>query len=221
MDKLVQEAQRCDFKTGDIELALAAGCVGRAAATEYLAYATMRARCPDISEVIEDPEGCRIPKEVDVLYAFGLELVQYAKKYEGDDGHDLLPSPQGIWAYARRWPEEPQALLTKQLIDACPSLVVSLGAQGKVGSQKTKDGWEVVMVDKPETRVIVMAKDLPCVVCGSKNCHDGNHVFAHAQLVDTFGNPPSMADLENFRRVRQSYSRAVGRPDYLPEGVEV
>lgn len=108
-----------DLKTRDIIRAVVAGCVGEAAATEFLAYKQLHESAPSIESILANPSTAAIPDRVDILYSLSVALTKQA-----ESSREVA---EKVAIYGSRWPDEPAALLKRKLVAKQP-LVASTPA---------------------------------------------------------------------------------------------
>jgi len=122
-DRLLQFMQAARFEVSDLRLPLVSGCVGKAAAVEFLAYVDMVDKAPTVDEVLLAPDDCRVPDDPAVLYAVTLHLVGCASSRE---------RAEAFCRYGQRWPRESAAYLMKLLADKEPAVVTTPAYQAWV-----------------------------------------------------------------------------------------
>jgi hypothetical protein len=64
----------------DLLLPIVAGCVGEGPAAEYIAFHRVYHELPDVKDILSDPEGARVPKEAQVLWALCGAITEAARK---------------------------------------------------------------------------------------------------------------------------------------------
>jgi hypothetical protein len=109
-DKLMQMADEVEFKTNDILLAVVSGCVGKAAATELIAFRNLYQKAPSIEEIMADPEHVAIPDDLGILHSLTMALTAHATR--GKEEADKVARYGIRWTY-----EEPQTYLMRRLLD--------------------------------------------------------------------------------------------------------
>jgi hypothetical protein len=139
-DKLLAVAAKMPFKTDDILPAMVAGCVGKAAAAEFLAYRDIFNKLPTIEQIVSNPQGVALPTNPSVLYAFKRSLATAAA--------DDLKIAEAVAAYALRWEDEPAGDMFRLLRENKPEITKS---------QIYKD-WETKR-ERPSVEAIPMATD--------------------------------------------------------------
>jgi hypothetical protein len=81
LDDLVQAAQADGMPfDSKVLMAAAAGTVGPDMATRYMAFAEARSKIPSVATIIADPEGTKIPEEMDVLTFLIFDLASKTKR---------------------------------------------------------------------------------------------------------------------------------------------
>ena len=95
-----------------LRLPLYSGCVGEAAAVEFVGFLDIMERIPSIDEVLMDPDGAEVPEaqDVAVLYALTASAGQAGDERKRREG---LPIPQAFARGVRRvlrqgnaWPRQ-------------------------------------------------------------------------------------------------------------------
>jgi Domain of unknown function (DUF5679) len=113
-DKLVLSAMDMPFDCEDIVPALIAGCVGRAAAAQFLGFREIYQKLPTPEQIIAEPETVALPKNPSIFFAHKKQLVLMARE-------DPTVA-EAVAKYALRWPKEAAADLFRMLIEACPKV---------------------------------------------------------------------------------------------------
>ena len=114
-DRLLRACEQMPFDTEDIEPALVAGCVGKAAASTFLGYRDIFNKLPTMEQIIANPETVPLPRNPSVLFAHKKQLTIHAK-------NDLKVA-EAVAKYALRWEKEPAADLFRMLEEANPEVV--------------------------------------------------------------------------------------------------
>jgi len=114
--KIMDAADEASFRTDDILPLCLAGVVGKAVAIEMMAYKEMVDKCPDVDDIIANPEKAQMPTDQSVLYAIGLALVS---KVSGDEDQETA---KAVVQYAARMPEEFTAFVLRKLGGKCPRI---------------------------------------------------------------------------------------------------
>ena len=72
----------------NLELAMYSGAVGQGRAIEFLSYLELRRKLPDVTEILRDPKGSKVPSHEDpsVKYAIVVALSQYCKSSDNRSG---------------------------------------------------------------------------------------------------------------------------------------
>lgn len=117
-DFILRAAESVKFETDDILLPLLAGVIGKANASELIAYRTLFRECPDPDEVIRHPETTPVPEKQSILYALGIALLDRVSREDRD-------AAVAVTKYATRMPEEKAAFILRQLADVCPAVIGS------------------------------------------------------------------------------------------------
>ncbi len=73
-------------------------------------------KCPDVDDIIANPEKAQMPTDQSVLYAIGLALVS---KVSGDEDQETA---KAVVQYAARMPEEFTAFVLRKLGGKCPRI---------------------------------------------------------------------------------------------------
>jgi len=115
-DKVLSVSKTVKFRTDDIVFPCLAGLIGKRAAVEFLAIERLIEEAPDLSEILQDPKRCAVPKNPSVLTALISELVSAV------DPSDLARS-QKIIVYGTRWSAETAWALFKQMAEKDSSVV--------------------------------------------------------------------------------------------------
>jgi len=125
--KILEAAETVDFDVSDILLPCIAGVIGKAAAVELLAYREICMECPDVREVLGDPDAAPLPPsgKPHVLYAMAAALSAAV-------GTDRALARAAV-RYVLRWvtsvngSEQPalelQAYAMRALSQQCPSVI--------------------------------------------------------------------------------------------------
>ena len=95
--------------------------VGEAVGTEFNAFVRIADRVPHITEILESPETCRLPVEIDAQYACVAMLVRYA---DADNLGDML-------TYVRRLSMEYTAMWLADVLRTKPQLALVVLPDGK------------------------------------------------------------------------------------------
>ena len=125
VDRLLRIATdpNCPVKTSDIIPHLVQGCIGHAAAVEFLDFRKTFGHVPTITEILHDPEHTYVPdpdkdpNAQGIFYPLTMSLVEHATRDRA--------TAEAVATYGLRWPEEPQALLMRKLIDKYPQIATS------------------------------------------------------------------------------------------------
>jgi hypothetical protein len=81
LDRLVQEAIDSKTKMDDPLLRVsAAGIVGSGAAHQYIAFAKLRDKIPTIKQIVDDPDGTKVPSETDQCMFLVFSMADKAEK---------------------------------------------------------------------------------------------------------------------------------------------
>tara|TARA_R100000808_G_C2153825_1_gene164412 strand:+ start:2261 stop:3316 length:1056 start_codon:yes stop_codon:yes gene_type:complete len=83
-----------------------AGCVGTGAAAQFAGFERTWGKLPKMETIVMNPEGAKVPEELDVKYAVSGAVAAYANKQNIDQ----------LFKYANRLPKEFQVTLVKDMI---------------------------------------------------------------------------------------------------------
>jgi hypothetical protein len=116
-DKLVKMADKVNFPTEDILPAMVAGCVGKAAAAEFMGFRDIFNKLPTPDQILANPESVQLPTNPSVLYAFKRALATAAATN--------IKVAEAVAKYALRWDDEPAGDMFRLLKEKQPEIVNS------------------------------------------------------------------------------------------------
>jgi len=115
---IVEPFQRfCGGALSPDELPLAAGCIGRGPAVQYLAIRRAQAAVQDIDAILAAPGTAAIPARIDQVYAVACALID---RIRGESAGDVA---ERVVRYTVRLPDEIAAAAMRQLADKWPPIV--------------------------------------------------------------------------------------------------
>jgi len=113
-DELYRLSKTVNFDVDDILGPIVEGCVGSAAAAEFLGWIRLSEQAPSPEEIRKDPAKAPLPSSPDVTYALSELLVREANT----DGSALGP----FLTYANRWGEEQKAYFFRRVAKLFPAV---------------------------------------------------------------------------------------------------